>query len=247
MSYTNTGKVWSPKQFGEYLKTVKRPSFAKRVCLHHTASPSLAMRPKGFLAQHLENLRHYYQNQMGWSAGPHLFTDEDQIWGLSPLTSRGVHSVGWNSSSIGIEALGNYDVEDPKNGRGLEVWKTTMAATKELLKWLDLPMNNDTVVFHREDGKTKKTCPGKLIDKNWLFSLAENCLCECKPVENERVIATVSEFLIGRGFSYKDIAANLKNRGGKMFWKNHWLEGAYYDKTQQATVAPVSEILEAIA
>ena len=82
----------------------------------------------------MKNLAHYYGKKLGWSAGPHLFTDEDQIFGLSPLTRPGTHARSYNRTHIGIEVLGNYDKEDPKSGRGLQCWKTAAEATAILLK-----------------------------------------------------------------------------------------------------------------
>ena len=134
MSYNNVGKVWTPDSFGEYLKTLKKPDWAKAVCLHHTAAPSLAQRPKGFTIQHIENMRDFYKG-MGWKSGPHLYTDEDQIFGMTPLTETGVHAVSFNRSAIGIEALGFYSKgqENPISGRGLQVWQTTSWVTVNLL------------------------------------------------------------------------------------------------------------------
>ena len=103
MSFANVGKVWSSSSFNEYLKTVKKPSWARAVTLHHTAAPSLAQRPTGFTIQHIENIKSYYSQKLGWKKGPHLFTDEDEIFGMTPLTLTGIHAVSFNSYSIGIE------------------------------------------------------------------------------------------------------------------------------------------------
>ena len=46
-----------------------------------------------------------YKNTLGWSAGPHLFTDEDQIWGMCDFSKKGVHAVSFNKRAIGIEVL----------------------------------------------------------------------------------------------------------------------------------------------
>ena len=174
MSFDNTGKVWTLEGLAAYLKTVKAPSWAKAVCLHHTAAPSLYQRPDGFLAKHLENMRSYYSRELGWRSGPHLFIDEDQVWGMTPLTETGVHASSFNRSAIGIEVLGDYDNEEPKKGRGLQCWQTTAAATKMLLEWLNLPANNKTVLFHRDDPKTTKTCPGGKVQKTWVLDLIKN-------------------------------------------------------------------------
>lgn len=171
MSYSNVGMVWSTISLRSYLSQIQPPDWCKHVVLHHTASPSLAMRPRGFTAQHLENLKSFYKDELHWSAGPHLFVDDDQIFGMSPLTEHGVHAVSFNRNSIGIEVLGDYDCEDPFSGRGLECWRTAAATTKVLLDWLKLPANETTVLFHRDDPKTSKTCPGKKVKKDWVLGL----------------------------------------------------------------------------
>ena len=165
MSFSAVGQVFDAKAFKEHLDALPPLSWAKGVTIHHTAFPDLAMRPKGWTIQHMRNLASYYGNEKKWSAGPHLFTDEDQIFGLSPLTARGVHAKSFNAQFIGIEALGNYDIEHPATGRGYQVWNTTAIATALLLRKLGLPANDSTVKFHRDDPETSKTCPGKRISK----------------------------------------------------------------------------------
>lgn len=245
MSYNNVGKVWSPDSFVEYLKTLKRPDWVKRVCLHHCSAPSLEQRPQGFKAQHLENLKSFYQG-MGWTKGPHFFTDEDQIWGMTPPTIRGIHSVGWNSSAIGIEALGDYDKEDPKTGRGLEVWRTTAKTTAELLKWLSLPANKDTVTLHRLDKVTSKSCPGNKVSHDWVVDMVNNELQNKNPilkVPNQlKVFVPVASTLKSRGFTDQQIKKNLRREGKNFFWLDDHLEFAYYDAKLEATMTPLSEL-----
>lgn len=163
------GKPYAPEEFDEYLKTLTWGAWKPQyIVLHHTAAPSLAQRPHGFLPQHMTYLREFYEEK-GWSAGPHAFVDDDQIWTFSPLTSRGVHAVGFNRTGIGLELLGDYDTESPFEGRGLAVWKTGMAAVRSLMKRLNL--GESAIKFHREDGYTSKTCPGKKIRKDWVLTV----------------------------------------------------------------------------
>jgi N-acetyl-anhydromuramyl-L-alanine amidase AmpD len=110
----------------------------------------------------MRNLQDYYESK-GWSAGPHLFTDDDQVWTFSPMTARGVHAVSFNSTGIGIEMIGDYDTEDPWTGRGLQVLTTTCLAVKAILARLQL--TPAAIRFHRDDPRATKTCPGKKITK----------------------------------------------------------------------------------
>lgn len=134
----------------------------KEIVVHHCYLPSLAQRPNGFTRQHMKNIQSYYE-ELGWSAGPHLFIDESKIWTFSPMTSPGVHARTFNSSSIGVEMLGNYDLEDPWSGRGLKVLTTTCRAVRCLVARLQL--TTGCIRFHRDDPKTKKSCPGTKITK----------------------------------------------------------------------------------
>lgn len=246
MSYNNVGKVWTVASFEELLNKTKKPDWVKSVTLHHTAAPSLAMRPKGLTAQHIINMRDGYIEKK-WRSGPHLFIDEDQIWGMTPLTEKGVHAVSFNSSSIGIEVLGDYDSENPLNGRGLECWNVAFAAIKALLKWIGVPANEKTVLFHRDDPKTSKSCPGDKITKKWVLdnvtSAAPKAIQEQATPTLFPVVKYVSEH---KGYSETHAINLLTKKNNLFFFGNDWLEGARYDASAQATVAPLTE-LQAIA
>lgn len=242
MSFANTGKVWTLEGFASYLKTVNKPSWARSVCLHHTAAPSLHQRPDGFLVKHLENMRNYYSKELGWRSGPHLFIDEDQVWGMTPLDVTGIHAASFNRSSIGIEVLGDYDNEDPKKGRGLQCWETAAAATKMLLEWLKLPANDKTVLFHRDDPKTTKTCPGGKVQKTWVLGLI-NGAATVPAVEPSNVsFYPLAKALGDKGYNDFEIKYGLKIISGKVFWRDTWLEKAYYDRSAQTTLASQEEI-----
>ncbi len=161
MSFALVGQSWSPEEFRRYLRTVNL-SWASGCTIHHMAAPDLSQRPRGLTAQHLENLRHYYGTELGWSAGPHLFVDDDQIWGLSLLDRPGVHARSFNRTHIGLEVLGNYDREDPTTGRGARCWETAAKAVAAILDAAGWDTN--AINGHRDDPQTSKTCPGKLVD-----------------------------------------------------------------------------------
>jgi hypothetical protein len=103
----------------------KKTDWATSVTIHHTAAPSLAQRPQGFTIQHIINMASFYQRQKssggnGWPTGPHLFIDDDQIFGMCDFAVKGIHAVSFNTSSIGIEVLGFYDknIENPSRVAG---------------------------------------------------------------------------------------------------------------------------------
>lgn len=169
----NIKKPFTIEGLGEYLKTRDfskwKPSL---IVVHHCAAPSLKQRPQGFIQQHMENLENYYEDELGWSGAPHIFTDEDQAWVFNPLNEPGTHAKSFNSTGIGIEMLGDYDSEEPWSGRGLQVLTFTAQVVKLLLEFFNLPM--EAVKFHRDDPKTTKTCPGEKISKDAFLNLVRS-------------------------------------------------------------------------
>jgi hypothetical protein len=89
--------------------------------LHNTASPTLEQWWQGGTTpeQRMGNLRDYYEDDMGWPAGPHAFIDGVSIWVFMDFNVKGVHSPSWNGTRLGIEMVGDYDAEsDARRSRG---------------------------------------------------------------------------------------------------------------------------------
>ncbi|MDX1933711.1 MAG: peptidoglycan recognition family protein [Capsulimonadales bacterium] len=181
MGFGNVGQVWTRKEFEDYLRTTAPMRPWKGVTLHHTAAPSLAQRVGGLTVQHIRNIRDFYEDVKHWSSGPHFFIDEDQIFGMCPPDERGVHATGFNAHYLGIEMLGDYDVEDPATGRGRRVLENSAAATALLLSRLNLTDDETTLKFHRDDPATTKTCPGRRIGKAWFLSLVRTAQASMTP------------------------------------------------------------------
>lgn len=158
------GKSFTPKQFDAYCEGLSwtgwRPSF---VVLHNTGVPSLAQRPHGLTETHIRNLEAFYRDTRKWSAGPHLFIDDKQIWVFTPLTTSGVHSPSWNKIALGVEMLGDFETEPFNSGRGAMVRDNTVAALAILSAALGLDPHG--LRLHREDLKTTHACPGKHVKK----------------------------------------------------------------------------------
>ncbi len=157
-------KSFTPDAFADYCESLSwpawRPSF---IVLHNTAIPTLAQRPRGFSLQNIRNLEAFYRDQQQWSAGPHLFIDDQQIWVFTPLTVSGVHSPSWNKISIGIEMLGDYASDDINKGRGLKVRGNAVEALAILSSVLGLDPH--LMKLHREDPLTTHACPGAGVRK----------------------------------------------------------------------------------
>lgn len=249
MSFAQVGTVWTPTTFAAYLADLNRPTWCQGVCLHHTAEPSLAQRPRGFTVQHILNIQDFYERGRGWRSGPHLFIDDDQIFGMTPLREEGVHAVSFNSTHIGIEVLGNYDSENPKEGRGKACWDVAIAACGDLLNWLNLPVNGTTVRFHRDDPRTSKSCPGLKVHKDAVLESISRYQDRGHDVSppphphGDRLCVPVLKHLTDRGVPVDYVLANLRSQDGCFYFgPGDELEGAYYEPVTATTWAPVSEL-----
>ena len=244
MGFENVGKVWTPASLAGHLDGRKRPSWVNSITLHHTAEPSLENRPNGLTIQHIINIREYYKKpkmingvlKPGWKSGSHLFIDEDEIFGICDFAAKGVHAVSFNSSSLGIEVLGFYDTgaEDPKSGRGLRCWSNAAVATKVLLDWLGLKKSKNTILFHRDDPQTSKSCPGTAVTKEWFLSLILDSVPDpvhqpvpfSKPdvgitwnkwhFTGEKWCVPILEFLVAKGVPTSEVVSKLKASGGRL-------------------------------
>ncbi|HEX4962659.1 MAG TPA: peptidoglycan recognition family protein [Thermoanaerobaculia bacterium] len=160
------GSSFNPDEFDAYCHTLQwtawRPSF---IVLHNTGAPSLAQRPNGLTKKHIQGLEAYYRDDQKWSAGPHLFVDDKQVWVFTPLTVSGVHSPSWNQVALGVEMLGDYEKEAFDSGRGLKVRQNAVAALATLCAVLGFDVEPKSIRLHREDPLTTHACPGKNVRK----------------------------------------------------------------------------------
>lgn len=184
-------KAFTADNVGQYLRTLKRPSFVRFIVVHNTGAPSLKTY-RGYAtranpisdAQWLRNLEGFYRDKQRWSAGPHWFVTPNKLGLLAftPSTVRGTHSPSWNSTSLGVEMVGDFQSEPFDPG----VRRNVVALLAELHIWLDL--SPDTIRFHREDSATThKDCPGKNVIKSALIA-------EVKAKMEEILVATPTVF-----------------------------------------------------
>lgn len=165
-------KGFTPDDFDKYVSNLNldawQPSF---VVLHHTEIPRISDWHAIPGVERMRNFEKYYRDEMGWSAGPHLFVADDLIWVLTPLTTPGVHSPSWNSMAWGVEMIGNYS-EEPLNPG---VYNNSIRALVALHSRLNL--DPATLRFHKEDDKTDhKDCPGVRIVKTTVIDDIRNGL-----------------------------------------------------------------------
>lgn len=170
------GRILTIAQLHDHIRDLQfsgsfQPKFP---VLHNTSVPDVKTW-KGWIAagkptmeQWIRNLASYYAG-LGWNSMPHAFVLPDGRIGLgAPFNVRGTHTPSWNSISIGIETLGEFESD---------VWANTpteqaaVAVFGELCNKLDWQPDGYLrgvrgIHFHKEDpNTTHKTCPGKNVDK----------------------------------------------------------------------------------
>jgi len=150
---------------GNYIRGLSYSSWRpSNFVVHNTAAPTLhqwwnSVPP----AQRLVNLQHYYEEEMGWSAGPHFFIDGVSWWCMTPPNVKGVHSPSWNGTMLGFEHVGDYSHESATSGMGLKVQEMGHALSGiccEFFGW-----DPERLKFHYEDPNTDHACPGKNMVK----------------------------------------------------------------------------------
>ncbi|MBU1017743.1 peptidoglycan recognition protein family protein [Patescibacteria group bacterium] len=145
-------------EFRDYIKGYYFGSLpANKLVIHHTWRPT---RESWQGEQTIAGLKNYYEGK-GWKVGSHLFIADDGIWLFTPMQKNGIHAGSLNLRSIGIEVVGNYNVEKWSG----ETKTNALGAIKVLMERLGLTEND--LFFHRD--VSSKSCPGWAITKEWLF------------------------------------------------------------------------------
>lgn len=150
-----------------------RPQF---IVLHNTSSPDiktwLKWSPETRWGYVKTNAQAYYE-KLGWQAGPHFFvppSDAITAYRFSNPETAGTHCSCFNSDSIGIEMVGEFDVEPFDTGPGATVRDNAVY----LLALLHLKLNLNPgdysyakhgLHFHVECKKDNHDCPGRLVSK----------------------------------------------------------------------------------
>jgi Bacterial SH3 domain/N-acetylmuramoyl-L-alanine amidase len=165
-------EIKSVDELHSYIRSLTYTSWRpSNFVIHNTASPTLyqywhSVPP----AQRMENLRHYYENEMGWSAGPHCFIDGKSWWIFTPFNVKGVHSPSWNGTMLGFECVGDYAKESDETSNmpaypgGADVMKMAHALSSEVCSFFG--WDPERLKFHKEDPATDHDCPGKNMVKS---------------------------------------------------------------------------------
>lgn len=176
-------------EFLAYLDGLKwgtwRPRF---ITMHHSGGPNLKTwqdwqtRAKPISdVQWMRNLASYYGSPppVGpadgpWRSGPHFFFTPNNFCVLSPPTARGVHAVSFNATSWAVECVGDFDI-DKFDGAVRDKYIEGLACLHIASGLALAPFERGVrgLHFHRDDPLTKKTCPGKNVQKDAVIKLVQ--------------------------------------------------------------------------
>lgn len=160
------GTAYTREEFAAHVAGVKWTTWKpKGITLHNTAAPTLAQWAESGPAHdaRIRNLQHYYETELGWHSGPHLFISRNYINGFSNLLAKGVHSRCFNATHIGIEMVGDYDREPFNDGDGAKVRDNAVFAMAVLFRAIGVAP--EMLTFHRECKQDNHACPGRLVVK----------------------------------------------------------------------------------
>lgn len=163
------GRPYTQDEFTAHVASLDAGAmrWCRFITLHNTSAPTLAQWAESGPAHdaRIRNLESYYESQLGWHAGPHLFVSRSYINGFSDLTKPGVHASCFNPVSIGIEQVGEFDVEEYNSGDGALVRDNAVHAVAVLCNKLGLRPDGyvygvSGLHFHVECKHDNHDCPG---------------------------------------------------------------------------------------
>lgn len=202
------GRAFTRDEFRAYVEGLSFPNPPAWLTVHHTSIPAASWAPTGRpdrywdageaglseaqkVAKRLRQLRgifDYYQNTLGWSAGPQLWADDLRIYVGTPLTQEGIHCGGGNYAtvngrrrySLGLEVIGHYDNE---------FWPAAVAANAA---WAVAVVQRKLQTFRLVSGKgpgfisehrmySKPQCPGDGVTAARYMPLIHQAAAELEP------------------------------------------------------------------
>lgn len=229
----------TPADFASYMAGLKfgggnwTPS---GVMIHNTAAPdgkqwaatTSSDDPEVDGRQRLLNLTSYYQS-LGWLGGPHLFVDATRAFEFNPLTQRGTHCSCVNGTHVGIEMVGDFDVESFSTGRGAQVRDLTVGIAAVIMS--QLGMNPDQLLFHADCRQDNHACPGRNVVKGEMIARVKAAMAGGDVTSH--VVVPPAAATVAGGFTYDHGAAQqlqaalnglgITNDSGKPIGVDGWL------------------------
>lgn len=146
--------------------------------IHHTWKPAHSSFDGENHIKLQEGMYHYHTVVNGWDdIGQHLTLFPDGKW----LTGRPFHKTpasisGWNTGALAVEMLGNFDLPGTGEFNSLGYDRLEGRQREEILKLIKYFIDRygeKTIIFHRDNPNTKKTCPGTSLSKEILIQEAK--------------------------------------------------------------------------
>lgn len=121
-----------------------------RIVVHHTAGP---------VNQSVLDIHRYHRSK-GWlGVGYNLLQDKEGAWHEGRgIDKQGAHAFGYNSNSVGICLIGNFEEDALSSDR----WESLVQMCSFLC--LQYGLEYTDIVGHRELPGASTLCPGKHID-----------------------------------------------------------------------------------
>ena len=128
--------------------------------IHHEAPPVVTNKPRFNIVNEYHKERFNMLSELGWYTGYHIFIEKDgTVIGARKDSEEGAHTIGKNSSSIGICLAGNFSVEMPTEAQKIELKKII----QDKMLMYNIPLAN--VVPHRKFAN--KDCYGIKLSDTW--------------------------------------------------------------------------------
>lgn len=235
MSIPIVGKCFgTARELLAYLEGVQFGAWRPRyVVMHHTGAPDLATW-RGWQTrarpvtdeQWMQNLKGYYES-LGWSRAPQFFFTPSHFCVLSLPTVRGTHAVSFNANSWGVECVGDFDRE-PFDGAVRDRYVEGLAALHIAAGLQIVPFENSVrgLHFHRDDPQTRKTCPGKNVNKIALVAYVQNKIDELTGGDHPEEHIDAPEMTSRRGTVNTDDLSVRAGASAKMPIVRHVNKGA---------------------
>lgn len=146
------------------------------IVLHNTSVPTiklwLSWSPEK-RQQYILNVENMYEVEDHWHAGPHFFVPPDAdicAFGFSDPTTCGTHASCFNSDSIGIEQVGEFNVEAYDTGPGALVRDNAVYLMALLHRKLGLQPDGfvygkSGLHFHVDCRADNHDCPGSNVHR----------------------------------------------------------------------------------
>jgi hypothetical protein len=131
---------------------------------------------------------HHMWNDIGYHYGIELIGDYYEILQGRMVGEKGAHCLGFNSSSIGICLVGNFEINPVPQAQ----WQRAVDLVAHLSYLFEIPIGPGRIGGHREFDTTR-TCPHKNFDCDKFreaVQVAQTGLLQRKALEHSEYFAS---------------------------------------------------------